>query len=122
MSGCVNIALRDLLAGSVAGGYGGQPLKAGGAAQPGGCSACFVPVEPGSWDLSMKVPCFVDGWGILVELSMKSACFMDEGRVLVCLSMKSLDFMDGWGSEEGFVHESAVFCGRVGFRGGVSTK
>ena len=25
----------DLLAGSVAGGYGGQPLKAGGAAQPG---------------------------------------------------------------------------------------
>ena len=47
MSGCVNIALRDILAGSVAGGYGGQPLKAGGAAQPGGCSACFVPVEPG---------------------------------------------------------------------------
>ena len=43
MSGCVNIALRDLLAGSVAGGYEGQPLKAGGAAQPGGCSACFVP-------------------------------------------------------------------------------
>ena len=35
MSGCVNIALRDILAGSVAGGYGGQPLKAGGAAQPG---------------------------------------------------------------------------------------
>ena len=34
----------DLLAGSVAGGYGGQPLKAGGAAQPGGCSACFVPL------------------------------------------------------------------------------
>lgn len=30
--------------GSAAGGYGGQPLKAGGAAQPGGCSACFVPV------------------------------------------------------------------------------
>ena len=80
MSGCVNIALRDILAGSAAGGYGCQPLKAGGAAQPGGCSACFVPVEPGSWDLSMKVPCFVDG-----------------GRVLVCLSMKSLDFMDGWG-------------------------
>ena len=25
----------------------GQPLKAGGAAQPGGCSACFVPVGPG---------------------------------------------------------------------------
>ena len=47
MSGCVNIALRDILAGSVAGGYGCQPLKAGGAAQPGGCSACFVPVEPG---------------------------------------------------------------------------
>ena len=63
MSGCVNIALRDILAGSVAGGYGGQPLKAGGAAQPGGCSACFVPVEPGFWDLSMEVPCFVDGWG-----------------------------------------------------------
>ena len=100
MSGCVNIALRDILAGSVAGGYGGQPLKAGGAAQPGGCSACFVPVEPGSWDLSMEVPCFVDGWGILVELSMKSACFMDGGRVLVCLSMKSLGFMDGWGSDE----------------------
>ena len=35
MSGGVNIALRDILAGSVAGGYGGQPLKAGGAAQPG---------------------------------------------------------------------------------------
>ena len=49
MSGCVNIALRDLLAGSVAGGYEGQPLKAGGAAQPGGCSACFVPV--GCWGL-----------------------------------------------------------------------
>ena len=80
MSGCVNIALRDILAGSAAGGYGCQPLKAGGAAQPGGCSACFVPVEPGFWDLSMEVPCFVDGWGILVELSMKSACFMDEGR------------------------------------------
>ena len=63
----------------------------------GGCSACFVPVEPGAWDLSMEMPCFMDGWGILVELSMKSACFMDEGRVLVCLSMKSLDFMDGWG-------------------------
>ena len=47
MSGCVNIALRDILAGSVAGGYGCQPLKAGGAAQPGGCSACFVPLEPG---------------------------------------------------------------------------
>ena len=42
MSGCVNIALRDILAGSVAGGYGGQPLKAGGAAQPGGllCLLC----------------------------------------------------------------------------------
>ena len=74
----------DLLAGSVAGGYEGQPLKAGGAAQPGGCSACFVPVEPGSWDLSMEVPCFVDGRGILVELSMKSACFMDGGSVLNC--------------------------------------
>ena len=47
MSGCVNIALRDILAGSAAGGYGCQPLKAGGAAQPGGCSACFVPVGPG---------------------------------------------------------------------------
>ena len=35
MSGCVNIALRDILAGSVAGGYGCQPRKAGGAAQPG---------------------------------------------------------------------------------------
>ena len=42
MSGCVNIALRDILAGSAAGGYGCQPLKAGGAAQPKGCSACFV--------------------------------------------------------------------------------
>ena len=63
MSGCVNIALRDILAGSVAGGYGGQPLKAGGAAQPGGCSACFVPVEPGAWDLSMEVPCFMDERG-----------------------------------------------------------
>ena len=49
----------------------------------------------------MEVPCFVDGWGILVELSMKSACFMDEGRVLVCLSMKSLDFVDGWVSRRG---------------------
>ena len=101
MSGCVNIALRDILAGSVAGGYGGQPLKAGGAAQPGGSSASFVPVETGFRDLSMEVPCFVDGWGILVELSMKSACFMDEGRVLVCLSMKSLDFVDGWVSRRG---------------------
>ena len=35
MSGCVNIALRDILAGSVADGYEGQPLKSGGAAQPG---------------------------------------------------------------------------------------
>ena len=36
----------DLLAGSVAGGYGGQPLKAGGAAQPGLLCllcACGVP-------------------------------------------------------------------------------
>ena len=117
MSGCVNIALRDILAGSAAGGYGCQPLKAGGAAQPGGCSACFVPVEPGSWDLSMKVPCFVDGRGILVELSMKSACFMDEGSVLVCLSMKSLDFMDGWGFEEGCPQNRVVFEGVVPVRG-----
>ena len=109
MSGCVNIALRDILAGSVAGGYEGQPLKAGGAAQPGGCSACFVPVEPGFWDLSMEVPCFVDGWGILVELSMKSACFMDEGRVLVCLSMKVPCFMDERGFEEGCPQNRVVF-------------
>ena len=88
----------------------------------GGCSACFVPVEPGSWDLSMEVPCFVDGRGVLVELSMKSACFMDGGSVLVCLSMKSLDFMDGRGFEEGFVHGSALFHGWVGFRAGMSTK
>ena len=79
----------------------------------GGCSACFVPVEPGSRDLSMEVPCFMDGWGILVELSMKSACFMDGGRVLVCLSMKSLDFMDGWGFEEGCPQNRVVFEGTV---------
>ena len=92
MSGCVNIALRDILAGSAAGGYGCQPLKAGGAAQPGGCSACFVPVEPGAWDLSMK-----------------SACFMDEGRVLVCLSMKVPCFMDERGFEEGCPQNRVVF-------------
>ena len=60
-----------------------------------------MPVEPGAWDLSMEMPCFMDERGILVELSMKSACFMDEGRVLVCLSMKSLDFVDGWVSRRG---------------------
>ena len=26
----------------------------------------------------MEMPCFVDGWGILVCLSMKVPCFMDE--------------------------------------------
>ena len=64
----------DLLAGSVAGGYGGQPLKAGSAAQPGGCSACFVPVESGSWDLSMEVPCFVDEWGLVGSLRLELLC------------------------------------------------
>ena len=79
----------------------------------GGCSACFVPVEPGSWDLSMEMPCFMDGWGILVELSMRSACFMDEGRVLVCLSMKVPCFMDERGFEEGCPQNRVVFEGAV---------
>ena len=86
----------------------------------GGCSACFVPVEPGAWDLSMEMPCFVDGWGILVELSMKSACFMDEGRVLVCLSMKVPCFMDERGFEEGCPQNSVVFEGPVPGRDGAA--
>ena len=68
-----------------------------------------MPVEPRVWDLSMEMPCFVDGWGILVELSMKSACFMDEGRVLVCLSMKVPCFMDERGFEEGCPQNRVVF-------------
>lgn len=80
--------------GSAAGGYGGQPLKAGGAAQPGGCSACFVPVEPGSWDLSMKVPCFVDGRGFEEGFVHGSALFR------------------GWvGDFGGVVHEIRLFHG-----------
>ncbi|MEE1123141.1 MAG: hypothetical protein UHU06_06320 [Acinetobacter pseudolwoffii] len=49
MSGCVNIALRDILAGSVAGGYGGQPLKAGGAAQPGAALPALCLWGAGAW-------------------------------------------------------------------------
>ena len=68
MSGCVNIALRDILAGSVAGGYEGQPLKAGGAAQPGGCSACFVPVGcRGLVEPCLKGVCFGHGNGSCLE-------------------------------------------------------
>ena len=74
----------------------------------GGCAACFVPVEPRVWDLSMEMPCFMDERGILGELSMKSACFMDEGRVLVCLSMKVPCFMDERGFEGG-VHKIGWF-------------
>jgi len=33
----------DCSRGTAAGKYAGQPLKAGAAAQPKGCSACFVP-------------------------------------------------------------------------------
>ena len=40
-------------------------------------SACSVPMEPGSWGLSMKVPCFMDGRGSGMSLSMESACFVD---------------------------------------------
>ena len=61
----------------------------------------------------MEMPCFVDGWGILVELSMRSACFMDEGRVLVCLSMKVPCFMDERGFEEGCPQNRVVFEGAV---------
>ena len=67
--------------------------------------------------MSMEVPCFMDGWGILVELSKKSACFMDGGSVLVCLSMKVPCFVDGWGFEEGCPQNRVVFEGDVPVRG-----
>ena len=70
-------------------------------------SACSVPMEPGSWGLSMKMPCFMDGKGPGRSLSMESACFVDGGDVLVCLSMKVPCFMDkllsGDGCSGGFI-------------------
>ena len=34
-----------------------------------------MPVEPGSWDLSMEVPCFMDGRGDLVgSLRLELLC------------------------------------------------
>ena len=57
-------------------------------------SACSVPMELGSWGLSMKMPCFMDGRGPGRSLSMESVCFVDGGNVLVCLSTEMLCFVD----------------------------
>ena len=45
-SGCA-VRGRACSRGNAAGRYAGQPLKAGAAAQPKGCSACFVPFGHG---------------------------------------------------------------------------
>ena len=49
MSGCVNIALRDILAGSVAGGYGASHAKQAAQLSPGAALPALCLWGAGAW-------------------------------------------------------------------------